>query len=247
MGKTPRGEWLALGFAIIFPTLLTFAYFVWLAGQPSGVQQAVYAIGKALQFSFPLLWVILLRREQVRIPWPRRAGISEGAAFGTAVLAAMLLLYFFALRSSGLFDIPAAAIREKIADLGIDSPAKYLATGLFYALFHSLMEEYYWRWFVFGRLRKFLSFGLCLAISSLGFMAHHVVLLATYFGWDSPNTYLLSISVAVGGLVWAWIYERHGTLYGPWLSHLLVDAGIFWIGYDLANSILHAQPVILGG
>jgi uncharacterized protein len=43
----------------------------------------------------------------------------------------------------------------------------------------------------------------------------------------------LSAGVAVGGAFWAWLYERTGSIFGPWLSHLLIDAGIFWIGYDL--------------
>jgi membrane protease YdiL (CAAX protease family) len=43
----------------------------------------------------------------------------------------------------------------------------------------------------------------------------------------------LSFAVALGGGFWAWLYERTGSIFGPWLSHLLIDAGIFWIGYDL--------------
>ena len=34
------------------------------------------------------------------------------------------------------------------------------------------------------------------------------------------------------------IYERSETLYAPWLSHLLVDAGIFIFGFDLARDLL---------
>ena len=48
-------------------------------------------------------------------------------------------------------------------------------------------------------------------------------------------------SIAAGGAVWAWIYERTGSLYGPWLSHLVVDAGIFIIGYDIAATLLRAS------
>jgi membrane protease YdiL (CAAX protease family) len=69
-------------------------------------------------------------------------------------------------------------------------------------------------------------------------MAHHVILLATYFGWSSPWTYAFSLAVAVGGAVWAWLYERSGSLVGPWLSHLVVDAAIFLVGYDLARDLL---------
>jgi membrane protease YdiL (CAAX protease family) len=42
-----------------------------------------------------------------------------------------------------------------------------------------------------------------------------------------------SLSVAGGGVVWAWLYERTGSIYPAWVSHLLVDAGLFVIGYDL--------------
>ena len=66
-------------------------------------------------------------------------------------------------------------------------------------------------------------------------MAHHVLVLATFFGWSSPATYVFSLAIAIGGAYWAWLYARSGSLYGPWLSHLLVDAGIFLIGYDLLH------------
>ena len=66
-------------------------------------------------------------------------------------------------------------------------------------------------------------------------MAHHVLVLATFFGWTSPATYLFSLAIAVGAAVWAWLYARTDSIYGPWLSHLLVDAGIFLIGYDMVR------------
>jgi membrane protease YdiL (CAAX protease family) len=40
-----------------------------------------------------------------------------------------------------------------------------------------------------------------------------------------------SICVGVGGGVWAWIYERSGSLYAPWLSHALIDGSIMGVGY----------------
>jgi membrane protease YdiL (CAAX protease family) len=49
---------------------------------------------------------------------------------------------------------------------------------------------------------------------------------------------VFSLAVAVGGAVWAWLYDFSRSLIGPWLSHMLVDIGIFVIGYDLARDIL---------
>ena len=111
----------------------------------------------------------------------------------------------------------------------------YILFGLFVSLIHSFMEEYYWRWFVFGQLRRLAPAGVAIFVSGIGFMLHHVVILSTYFGWWSLPSVGFSLAVAVGGFVWAWLYHRTGSLYGPWLSHLLVDMAIFVIGYDLVG------------
>ena len=43
---------------------------------------------------------------------------------------------------------------------------------------------------------------------------------------------------ALLGAFWAWLYNRTGSLLGPWLSHLVIDAGIFFIGYQLVATSL---------
>jgi membrane protease YdiL (CAAX protease family) len=125
-----------------------------------------------------------------------------------------------------------------VAGFGLDSVSKFVALGVFYSLAHSLLEEYYWRWFVFGQLRSLVRLWPAIIVASLGFMAHHVLVLSLYFGWWTWPTLLFSACVAVGGAFWAWLYDRTGSLLGPWLSHLLVDAGIFFIGFELVRSSL---------
>ena len=225
----------AVGIAMFFPTVLTLMYFVLLADFPSGVQQAVYAIGKCVQFAFPLAWVYFFLRTKPRWTWPTPNGVWMGLAFGILVLLAMFGLYFGWLSPAGHLQILEEKALEKVHDLGIDSTWKYAATGVFYSLVHSLLEEYYWRWFVFGQLRKRLSLTTSVVLSSLGFMAHHVILLGTFFGWDSPLGYIFSLAVAIGGVAWALIYEYSRSLFGPWLSHLVVDAAIFLVGYHLVS------------
>ncbi|MDA1049737.1 MAG: CPBP family glutamic-type intramembrane protease [Planctomycetota bacterium] len=237
MAISSRANLAAIVFAIVFPSIVTLAYFVVVTGQPVWLQQSTAVIGKVIQFGFPAVWVCVVLREKVGCPCPTRRGIGAGFGFGLLIAAAMLALAFLWLKPIGFFDGPSEAIRAKIQDLGLNTVAKYAAAGLFYSLCHSLMEEYYWRWFVFRRLRDFVRPTTAIAISSLGFMAHHVIVLAVYFGWASPATYLFSAAVAIGGAVWAWIYQRSDSLYGPWLSHLLVDAAIFTIGYDLARDL----------
>lgn len=230
------GDTSALAFAIVFPTVLTWVYFIWLAKSSAALQQTAYSVGKVIQFGFPIFWVIVVRRQRPTDWGPRRAGLAAGALFGLAVVGAMLATYQFWLVPTSALAAATNSIRDKVVGLGIDSAARYAALGLFYAVLHSLLEEYYWRWFVFGQLRRRTSLATAVAISSLGFMAHHVVLLSHYFGWGSFLSLFFSLSVAIGGAAWAWLYHHSRSLYGPWLSHALVDAGIFLIGFEIVRS-----------
>lgn len=67
-------------------------------------------------------------------------------------------------------------------------------------------------------------------------MAHHVIVLSVFFGWGSFLSLFFSLGVAVGGVAWAWLYHHSRSLFGPWLSHALVDAGIFLVGFEIVKS-----------
>jgi uncharacterized protein len=233
-----RGEWAVLALAMVFPLLVTLVYFVLLSGADPSWQRAAAIVGKSLQFALPIVWVGLICRELPVPVFSRTRGLAGGFGFGLLVLVVMVLAYHHVLQPRGAFLSAASEIRAKLTGLGVDSLAGYVALAVFYSLIHSLLEEYYWRWFVYGRLRRRISPAAAIVVSSLAFAAHHVILLATYFGWLSPWTWLFSLSVAVGGAFWAWLYQRSGSLVGPWLSHLLVDAAIFLIGYDLVSDLL---------
>lgn len=234
---------LVLALALVLPTLVTWLYFVVLADQASHWQQLAATLGKSVQFLLPIVWVVGVQQRKLRWSPPGR-GLWEGALFGVAVVMLMLVAYHVGLKPWAGFHGAAAAIREKVQQIGISSTSSYVGLGAFYALVHSGLEEYYWRWFVFRQLKCLASVRSAVLISSLGFMAHHVILLATFFGWGSPLTYLGSLGVAIGGAYWAWLYQRTGSLMGSWLSHLVVDAGIFLVGYDIVRPTLGG---VLGG
>jgi membrane protease YdiL (CAAX protease family) len=223
--------------AMVFPSLLTWLYFVALQGHPAAVQQVVYTTGKILQFGLPLLWVLAVKgripRAASRRTWRLPYSIGVGAVFGLLVAAAILAGYYGWLQSSGWFTAAETAIGQKALAFGLRTPAQFAAVGIFYALVHSLLEEYYWRWFVFGQLRRLLPLGQSTALASLAFAAHHWIVLGSYFGRFSPVTWLMTFAVAVGGAVWCGIYHRSHSLLGPWLSHALVDAAIFAVGFAI--------------
>ncbi len=247
---------LALLFAMTFPTVAAWSYFLALAGQGGGVnpwQQAAYVGGKIVQFTFPLAFVAFLRWQARRthptaadadkdwrdprwlhVQRPHLRGLRPALLFGLAVAALILGVYFGALRGTSLLARTPATVRHKLEEVNMATPPRYAVLAVFVVAAHSLLEEYYWRWFVFGGLRQFLSLGPAMVLSSLAFMAHHVVVLYVYLPgrfWAAALPF--SLAIAVGGGVWAFLYERNGSLWPPWLSHLLIDAAIFVIGWDL--------------
>ena len=238
----------AVIFAIVLPTFVTLVYFKWLADYAPSVQQTAYSIGKTIQFVFPVIWVWLFFRHRFKRPGsgisttPTSTSIPNwlwSVGFGMMVCVAMGVAFWLL---SGSDEIAQMKIKltEKVSGLGIASVWKFALLGIFYAVVHSFLEEYYWRWFVYDLLKKFVSIPIANVISSLGFMAHHVILLSVYFGWASPLTWLCSAGVAIGGAYWAWLYQRTGTLLWSWLSHAVVDAGIFVTGYFLLGSLFTA-------
>jgi membrane protease YdiL (CAAX protease family) len=223
--------WCGAIVGIAIPTLFTWIYFDQMSDAGPGVQRGVMAAVKILQFAFPLVWLGWILRERLTLPRPSSAGLALGAVFGIAVTMAGFVVYTAWLQHSASFIDAMKPIHAKVAAFGIDEPWKFIALGAFYAGIHSLLEEYYWRWFVFAQLRRVVPLWPAIVISALGFAAHHVLVLSPFFGWWTVPTLLLSSAVAIGGGVWAWLYARTNSLYAPWLSHAIIDAGIFLIGY----------------
>lgn len=232
---------LALVFASLIPVLMAWLGFVYFANEVNrgeSLLAKIYGVGKILQFGFPLLYVCYFEREQLKTMSFANRGVGLGLAFGTIVAVAMAALYVLVLRDHAIIADTPEKIFGKLEEFRLASPIGYLAIGLFLCVIHSLLEEYYWRWFVFGWMDRLMPLGWAIALSSVAFMAHHVVILYVYF----PGRFWLlampfSLGVAVGGGVWAYLYRRSGSLLGPWLSHILVDAAILLIGYDMLRHL----------
>jgi membrane protease YdiL (CAAX protease family) len=227
----------AVAGALVLPTVVVWVGYVLLADAPgtaNPAQQWAAGIGQGLLVALPLCCAWTLEGWR-----PRRAalnwrGLPLGLAFGAVVALGMVGIYHALLARTELFAATTEQVRRKFSELGIGAPAGFALFAVFITVPHSLIEEYYWRWFVLGRLRRWLAAGPALALSAAGFAAHHVLLLSIYF----PERFWLavlplSLCVVAGGVFWGWLYLRTGSLPAVWLSHLIVDAAVFVVVYDL--------------
>ncbi len=223
----------ALIFAMSLPTVATLLYFVVLSGSES--MKVVYFGSKLVQFTFPLFWVCIVQGRKLKPTKPTSASIVSGLALGAAIVAVGLAAFFGYFKSSPFLANAPSLVGDKVADMGLASPLVYGLFALFLSVPHSFLEEYYWRWFVFGQLRRITPTLAAMVISSLGFMAHHVIVIHQFLQQGWAVTLFFSLCVALGGFLWAWLYVRSRSLYGPWVSHLLVDCGIMYIGFNLVQ------------
>jgi membrane protease YdiL (CAAX protease family) len=228
----PAATWAVLLFAAVFPTLATWLYFIVLAG--GAWTWTAYAAAKGVQFSFPLVWRLGVERSPLRLRRPMAArDVAWGLGSGLGLLALLFAAWSLVLRDHAALRGAPAAIAAKIDAFGIATPGAFLLLAVFYAVVHSLLEEYYWRWFLFGRLRRRMPAATALVLSSFVFTAHHVLLIGELLGGYGPATWLFALGVAAGGALWAWLYQKSDGLYAPWLSHACADAGLMAIGYTL--------------
>ena len=233
--KKRSGAALVLLFTLFYPTLLTWLYFVCGKGLEPSVSKVCYVVGKSIQFAFPVLYVAFVLKERWLVRRFNFRGVVPGFLFGLAVALVIFFTGRYLMTSGGsaapLFDRLRDELMGRLEGFGMASLAPYTALFFFYSIFHSGLEEYYWRWFAFGRLAEGRSWLSAALIANGCFMFHHIVVLGVYFGYGNFLTWFCSFGVAVGGFVWQTIYRRSDSVYGGWISHGLIDAGIFALGF----------------
>ena len=244
-----RRRWAVTIPAMTLPLAISYIYFVWMPGSTIG--KSAYGGIKI----WLLLWPIIVgcrliresRSDKRRMNWltrclpevpasgpNRKRTVAIGAAFGLAVAAFAVLLLIIPPTSEVIHSF-GPQIRQRVDDFG--GLKYYFALGAFICVLHSALEEFYWRGFVFGHLRHLVPTRAAHLLAALAFAAHHVVVLNQFF--TAGIAWLFSLGVALGGLMWSILYQRHGTLLGAWISHLIADIAIIVIGWHLITTPAH--------
>jgi len=227
--------WLALAPSMVVPFAASFFYFVLFSEQPFA--RGIYAATKVFTVVWPLVCIPFLLNEKLpRIDF-RASKHLQAVPLGILTGILMAGLMFVAMKTplGGVVLEGARNIRGKMTQLGILE--HYWTFAIFLSVIHSLIEEYYWRWFVYGHLRRLTGIMPALILGSAAFASHHVVILSEYF----PMTWalLFGTGVGIGGAIWCMMFERQRTVMGAWVSHLIVDFAIMTIGYGILAADLH--------
>ncbi len=235
-----KSRWCFVVFLLIFPVLLTWIYFSLGENYPL-FQKITYVILKTIQFLLPICWTTFILKQAWHVRTCNRHGLSEGFIWGLIVFIGIILFYLN-LRNVSTFASSFIKFQDTLLvrfdRLKMNTPFIFILLGIFYSIIHSGLEEYYWRWFAFRELHSLIkpktstSFPVLPALlSSLCFTLHHIIILSTFFGFNSFITWVCVFGVFVGGIYWCWLYYRSNSILGPWLAHGLVDSALFVVGY----------------
>lgn len=206
---------------LLFQLLGASLYFVALPGY-SGI---LYPMTKILMIVWPLGWYLAGFRPAV-FRGQKKHRVFYGLGSGI-LFSALIVGTFFLFESFFRSFVP--TLQEVVQTFGILN--LYILFGIFLSIFHSLFEEVYWRWFVFGGLRLLMTTTTATVVGSLAFSAHHVVILWQFF--PPVLALLFGLTIAIAGAAWCLLYQKTNSLLTSWLSHILVDATILTIGYVL--------------
>lgn len=239
-------EWIFLTIALIYPTLMSWIYFVQLQGEGSEGNpnmQLALALGKGLQFILPVLALLIVDRKYFRFGKPKTDGLWQATAFGLFIGAGILFLWWGWLKyDQELLGNAPRKVYSLVTQLHANSFLGFFLLASFISVCHAFLEEYYWRWYVFGRISKHWSFWPAVILSSFAFGFFHIVIIGVYF---QSQFWLLvipfTLCVAIGGGIWAWMYHHYQSIYGIWISHGIVDAALMIVGWDMICMVTAAN------
>nr|WP_320116626.1 CPBP family intramembrane glutamic endopeptidase [uncultured Desulfuromonas sp.] len=222
MMRSDRTSWLWLALWLVFPALATWTSFT-LQWWP----QVLYPLSKVVLVVAPFaVWrlhsvIAALRQAGVKAThglW----GLVSGAVLGAVIFAAWQALFQGQINGDGIV--------AKLTSLNLID--HYWSVALFIAMVNSLLEEWYWRGFVFERLKeRRLAAIWVVLLGGAGFGFHHYFTLIVYF--SLPITLFFTFATMVAGALWSWMRTHGASLIDCYISHLIADVALLWIGWQL--------------
>ena len=207
-----------------FPAIFTFLYFVVIT---QGLfAQIFYGFSRIFLITLPFVWIVLIDKKKFSFVKFKKNGLWTGSFVGLAIGAGIVVVYFAFLRD--VLDF--SQVKMKAEQLKF-SNQYFILFAIFLTFFNSSIEEYYWRWFGFTKMKNILPKSSVYLLNAVGFATHHVILMLVFF--EIGVGIILGVGVFVGGLIFSYLFDRFESTFPGWITHLLIDAALMIIGYDI--------------
>lgn len=206
--------------AMTVPFIASIFYFVIFDGEKTA--QIIYLLAKIFIFIFPVFFIKNL------VPFKKafKFDLGEllfGAIIGVAIFISGYVIIKFPIVMNEI-KMAKPFVEAKINNFGVAN--HYILMAVVISFAHSMLEEYYWRWFVYGASKRNV-------LSAISFSLHHFIVLNYYFIWSTA--FILTFIVALGGVLFNLLYKQKESIWAPWGAHVGADLFIFYVGFLLLN------------
>jgi membrane protease YdiL (CAAX protease family) len=230
-GKDSLAFLCLLFLSMIIPVVVTVIN-VYIINEKTNIQ-IIYFVLKLFFIIWPLFVIAVIEKKKSLISglFSKNKGKSIRVGLVWGILLFLFIVIFIELTPLGTYiNDHSGFIRKRLVDTGFIK--HFLVYGLILSVVHSLIEEYYWRWFVYRKLKRFFHNSNASFLSSLAYSAHHIVVLNIYFSFF--GTIFFGILVFLAGIYWNYIYKKYESILASWIQHVFVDMAIIYIGYQHA-------------
>ena len=156
----------------------------------------------------------------------RKNGFLASLLLGVGVYGVIVGGYFLV---RPFFDFSQIAV-SLTKNVGVDKD-NFLFVALYISFVNSLLEEFFFRGFVFTNLKRQGGRSLAYWFSGGAFALYHVAMM---IGWFSPLLFALVMAgLLVGGMIFNYLNERMDTICASWLVHMFANFAINTIGFML--------------
>lgn len=178
---------------------------------------------------FPLLYICLTGDNFIRTSFHNRAPalrLDWTKALGLGVIVIIVAAFWV---TKGKMDVTAITgdftNKYKIGQNQLVWYGAYLTFG------NSLLEEFFFRGFVFLGLRHLGFRWLGYGVSSLLFALYHI---ANFQTWFHPLLFVLALAgLLIGGLIFCALDDRADTFFNSWFVHICADLAIVALGLTI--------------
>ena len=224
VNKTKQGIMVITILSIILMFIVD--YFI----QPGYLIKSMFKI--ILFLTIPLIFVKVGRsisiKDYFKISSKKQLLISLGLGIGVYII---ILGAYFILKSFINLDNIQDILLER---LNVDKD-NFIFVALYISFFNSLLEEFFFRGFIFLSLLKTSGRYKAYIISAFAFAIYHVAIMV---GWFNIALFLVALSgLFIGALIFNYLNEKNNNIYNSWLVHMFANFAINTVGFIMFGII----------
>lgn len=196
-----------------------------------GVIQPGYAVKSAVKLVMFLLIPAVIAKQDRNIAMKslfrfQKKGFLAALLLGLGIYV-LIVGGYFALSQWIDFSGIVGALSE---NAGVQRE-NFLFVALYISFINSLLEEFFFRGFVFLNLKKCGSRSFAYGFSACSFSMYHVAMMIGWFDFWVFGLALLGLGI--GGVIFSYLDERQENIYTSWLTHMFANFAINTVGFVL--------------